>query len=145
MDKLLKNKFINNVFKNKKNKCWEWKGYLDKDGYGQFYPKTGNPKRAHRFSYELFIGKIPQGMFVCHKCDNPSCVNPKHLWVGSSADNVRDMVNKKRKPRIISFDDYLIVKKMYKTNNYTQHKLASIFNVGKSTINNVLNDNYNYK
>jgi hypothetical protein len=67
-------------------------GSKDKDGYG----KLCRNGRAHRISYEVHKGKIPNGMMVCHTCDNPSCVNPEHLWVGTCKQNIRDSVKKKR-------------------------------------------------
>jgi len=65
-------------------------------GYGRL--RVGNRKTmlAHRFSYEAHVGPIPKGMFVCHKCDNPLCVNPDHLFVGTASDNMQDMHRKGR-------------------------------------------------
>lgn len=76
--------------------CWEWTGSKDKDGYGKF--SLNGDMRAHRASYVLFIGKLKNGLFVCHSCDNPSCVNPEHLWQGTPKDNITDMYKKKRHP-----------------------------------------------
>lgn len=72
--------------------CWLWVGGHDQDGYGHM---TGNVK-AHRHSYELHVGPIPQGMLVCHKCDTRCCVNPEHLFLGSGKDNTADIVRKGR-------------------------------------------------
>ncbi len=75
--------------------CWIWLGATANCGYGELRMK-GVRTRAHRYSYELFKGPIPKGLFVCHSCDVPACVNPDHLWVGTQKDNLADMVRKER-------------------------------------------------
>lgn len=75
--------------------CWVWIGYLTNEGYGQFWNGT-KLSLAHRYSWELHNETPPQDYFVCHKCDNPSCVNPEHLFLGSCYDNMQDMIAKKR-------------------------------------------------
>lgn len=78
--------------------CWEWRGRRRGRGYG-YLPKPlegGTETAAHRAAWELEIGPIPDGLFVCHHCDNPPCVRPTHLFLGTNADNMRDMVAKGR-------------------------------------------------
>lgn len=76
------------------NECWEWKASTRRGGYGQF--TSGTQRVAHRFSWELHNGKIPSGLIVCHKCDNPKCVNPNHLFLGTYKDNMSDKTAKGR-------------------------------------------------
>lgn len=75
--------------------CWIWIGSKDKDGYGTLW-KDKKKIKAHRFSYEIHHKKIEYGLLVCHTCDNPSCVNPDHLWTGTPFDNTLDMMKKGR-------------------------------------------------
>jgi hypothetical protein len=75
--------------------CWIWTGNWDKDGYGNLFIKR-KKYLAHRLSWELHKGIIPIGMFVLHRCDTPSCVNPNHLFIGTRRDNIADCVKKDR-------------------------------------------------
>jgi hypothetical protein len=74
--------------------CWLWKGRVSRR-YGVI-SLNDRPTRAHRAAWILTRGAIPAGMFVCHRCDEPLCCNPAHLWLGSPKDNVRDCVSKRR-------------------------------------------------
>ncbi|MFF6966284.1 HNH endonuclease signature motif containing protein [Streptomyces anthocyanicus] len=76
--------------------CWNWQGARSDTGYGHLASDEGPEVLAHRFSYQLHGGVISEGMVVCHRCDNPACVNPDHLFLGSQRDNVHDMISKGR-------------------------------------------------
>lgn len=89
----MKNRFLSKV--DKRSGCWVWTGRITEQGYGQFAVKS-KPRAAHRVSFELFNGPIPEGKIVRHRCDNPICVNPKHLFLGTVVDNARDRVLRKR-------------------------------------------------
>lgn len=124
-----------------KKGCWEWTGYCDKDGY----PKIGDKcLGAHRYSYERFKGKIPEGMLVCHSCDNPSCVNPEHLWLGSHNDNAQDKVQKKRQAigekignaKLTEYE----VKEIRKLSEegMTQNEIGKKFNISQAVISKIV-------
>lgn len=70
-----------------------------RNGYGSFSHKTSRSARAHRMAWIFAVGPVPRGAVVCHRCDNPSCVNPAHLFLGSQADNMRDKIAKGRQLR----------------------------------------------
>lgn len=97
-------RLFSNISINLKTGCWEWLGATDY-GYGRIMigsrtDHTRKPERTHRLSYELCIGEIPNGLFVCHKCDNPSCINPEHLFLGTHAENMKDKYAKGRCARL---------------------------------------------
>jgi hypothetical protein len=75
--------------------CWEWIGIADADGYGKF-TAAGKRSKAHRWAWTQTNGPIPEGLNVLHHCDNPPCVRPEHLFLGTQRDNLRDMAAKRR-------------------------------------------------
>jgi len=86
------------LVRNEQTGCLEWSGCTTKKGYGMV--SNGNrPVLVHRYFYEKWVGRIPKGLNVCHRCDNPSCVEPAHLFIGTNADNTADMVEKCRQAR----------------------------------------------
>lgn len=128
-----------------KRTCIEFKGYKDKDGYG-ILP---NGKRAHRIAYKKAFGKFDEKLLVCHKCDNPSCVNPKHLFLGTHKDNMQDKVRKGRHVPVKLFgelnpmsklknEQIKEIKSKYKPWKYTQQMLAKEYGVSQQVIHSVL-------
>lgn len=80
--------------------CWEWTAARDKDGYGMFAKEHRKQVRAHRYAFELLGHEIPGGSIVMHTCDNPSCVRPDHLRIGTHRENTQDAIRKGRqRPR----------------------------------------------
>lgn len=94
----LKERFFKYVVVNADG-CWGWSGSRHPQGYGMISnrPKYSSPRLAHRVSWELHFGDVPSGMLVLHRCDNPVCTNPAHLFIGSQQDNMDDMASKGRK------------------------------------------------
>lgn len=92
------NRFWTHVNKREVNECWEWTAARDKDSYGVTWA-NGHSIGAHRMSWIIFNGAIPNGVQVLHKCDNPPCVNPNHLWAGTDGDNKADKISKQRQAR----------------------------------------------
>jgi hypothetical protein len=95
MKKDLKEYIKNRVLIDKKTGCWDFTGYLDRNGYGK--ARIGNKiEYIHRVSYKAFIEEIEESLIICHKCDNPRCCNPLHLFKGTHKDNSNDKIKKGR-------------------------------------------------
>jgi len=124
--------------------CWLWTAGVNTYGYGKI--GLGGRKRgsthAHRVSWMLHNSKIPKGIFVLHKCDNPLCVNPKHLFLGTAKDNIQDAIKKgrfcskgeKNPMAKLTWKKVSSIRRMYKTGNYLCKDLAKIFHINPTTI-----------
>ncbi len=91
-------RFLSLIDRTGPNGCWLWRGRFFRSGYGVFY-QAGKYRKTNRVAWEIFVGPIPAGLHVLHHCDNPSCVNPAHLWLGTHSDNMADKVAKGRQAR----------------------------------------------
>lgn len=139
-------RFWDKVNKGSVDDCWEYLGRLNHDGYGQF-DHHNTASVAHRFSWELSFGKIPDGIYVCHKCDNPSCVNPNHLFLGTQKDNMEDMVKKgrgadkrgrKNGKSVVNESIVREIRVLY-SNGWSYQKIADNFGVSNGCVNHIIN------
>jgi hypothetical protein len=136
-------RFMGKIQVNNDTGCWEWQATKrNAFGYGVFSFK-GKKIDAHRFSYSYYKSEIPNGFFVCHKCDNPKCCNPDHLFLGTPKDNVHDAMAKGRMPvlyhkmnRKLSNDDVKTIKKLGAAGVKTSI-LSKRYNVCRCTINRI--------
>jgi hypothetical protein len=116
--------------------CWLWTGSTTR-GYGTF-SLGGGPKYAHRISYELALGAVPDGMGVLHRCDTPLCVRPEHLFVGTRGDNARDAASKGRMRKKLSPEQTREIISLRK-GGATLKGLATTYGVNRSSIVRIIN------
>jgi hypothetical protein len=151
--KNLEEKFWEKVDKNGcfcerlQSRCWIWNGWKISGGYGKI-KINGIVIYAHRFVWNITNGEIPVGILVCHKCDNPSCVNPEHLFLGTMKDNMQDKIKKGRGnfacgerngSAKLCEKDVISIRDRYNQKNITQEKLAREYNVSDALISLIIN------
>lgn len=129
--------------------CWLWQGYRNKEGYGILGMSSGGNEKAHRLAYALYKGDVPENIFVLHKCDNTSCCNPSHLFLGTHTDNMQDMYKKgrhkieyvsgsKSKCCVLKPSFVLLARELWLTKKWTQGELAKLFNCSQQCISNLI-------
>lgn len=123
--------------------CWLWKSGKNRRGYGKTNINSKNIA-AHRMSYMLFKGELPDDKLVCHTCDNPSCVKPAHLWLGTTEENTADMVEKKRSlfgekhsKAKITVKDVIAIRELGKE-GIVQEKIAQKFGLTSGYVNSII-------
>jgi len=141
--------FWHKVARGKEDECWEWQACLTR-GYGYFYA-DGTNWRAHRYAWYITHGSIPNNVYVLHKCDNPQCVNPNHLFLGNQSDNMLDASNKRhwvKRKRINAKADLTIkkrngaIKLLYATGRYTMLELAQLVKISESSISLIISEKH---
>jgi hypothetical protein len=146
IDEKTLNRFWRKAIIKDKDSCWEWIGAKNRKGYGTIY-FDGKVRKAHRVSYVLTYGDILGDLCVLHKCDNPSCVNPNHLFIGTVKDNSDDMILKERDyhpegelqpiSKLKEKDVYEIIELI--KNNYSYPYIGKLYDVSPNTINAIAN------
>lgn len=139
-------RFLSKVEKIPFHECWEWAGCKTHQGYGRFW-LNGKINESHRASYEIHNGPIINDLCVLHKCDNRSCVNPRHLFLGTRTDNHKDMMKKGRniascgeKNGFSKLKEFQVleIRKAYKEKTLSTRKLAKKYGVSKFAIDCVI-------
>ncbi len=129
------------------NECWLWKGLKFRSGYGRIGSGCQGKRTvlAHRISYELYVGPIPDGLCVCHRCDVRDCINPHHLFLGTKTENAADMDRKGRRARgsshgmsKISEVDVLRIRKLA-SDGLTQNSISEMFRVNRQQVSHIVN------
>jgi hypothetical protein len=149
--KTLEERFLEKTRRNDETGCLEWTGCKDKKGYGHFR-YNGKVIRSHRVSWMIHRGDIPEGLFVCHTCDNPGCVEINHLWIGTDGENLKDMYDKGRRDQVgenngcskLMWEKVEVIRIKYADGGVTMKQLAEEFGVSKSAIYRCIN-NINWK
>ena len=138
-----KERFWKYVNKIGKDSCWNWTGVKIKKDYGHI-KMDGKMILTHRFSWTIHFGKIPEDLCVLHTCDNPPCVNPNHLFLGTIADNNKDRDDKNRQAKLkgenhgmakLTWDKVKEIRNL--KNQLSQRKIAKMFNIHRGTVSKI--------
>jgi hypothetical protein len=127
-----KSRFLDLV--KKTDTCWEWQG-IKEDGYGIF-SVDGKKVAAHRWAYEAFRKPIPEGKMICHRCDNPSCVRPKHLKIGTAQSNYNDAIRRNRTSRKLTAYEVKQIRELRKR-GMTRKWITEKYGVSTDTIQDI--------
>ena len=143
-EKSFTERFWNKVDIRGEDECWEWKEYKDPKGYGRI-TVNGYSRKAHRIAWILIYGDIPNGFNVLHHCDNPPCCNGKHLFLGTNADNTRDMIRKGRDrhpghPKLIEIQIREIRKS--RQEGLTLQEIAQLYSISDQHISDICQRKY---
>lgn len=125
------------------DECWDWPGRRDEKGYGRLGFGGRRNVRAHRVAWELMYGEIPGGQVVCHSCDNPACVNPNHLFLGSQLENIADRDAKARgttppSRRKLTIEQATAIRSLHEQ-GFTQVQIAARFPISRGNVSKVIN------
>lgn len=129
----LVNAFWAKVKRGEPTECWLWTGYLHRQGYG-YVRFNGRQYRTHRLAYELAYGVFPAELKVCHKCDNPPCCNPNHLFLGTHLDNLRDRDTKGRFFSKLTPDQVKEIRASYTPGEVTYAEIATRYGISASSV-----------
>ena len=144
-------RFWNKVDIGTPSDCWEWAAAKNSFGHGRF--RIGDTVyQAHRLAWQFAYGAIPEGLFVCHHCDNPSCVNPYHLFLGTQKDNMQDAARKGRTAHNsvkgerhgshkLTKDEVLEIRKLLAEGERLQRDIGDKFGVNRRTVSNIKHGN----
>jgi len=134
-------RFWTKVSKRTHEECWNWTAGINRDGYGKFW-WNNREIGAHRFSWIITNGNIPEGKLVLHKCNNPGCVNPSHLYIGDGSDNMIDKSHsgykhKQLAQRCVSASDISTIKKLF-FQGIKQDGIATRLGISQATVSNII-------
>lgn len=130
------------------NVCWEWNNKRRPAGYGMFYFR-GKWFSAHRISFQIVKGDIPDGLFVCHSCDNKSCINPAHLFLGTNRDNILDAVKKgihgknlhrgtRHYRSLVQETDIILIRRLA-AKRFSHGQIADLFDMTRRNVTKIVN------